>query len=436
MKKFIKKLIWYEKIYNVIKDSFVYQVWKKLNGQIANLLYGRPSKYFFVVWVTWTNGKTTTVNLIHKILNDNVAKSVMVSTANIKISNKNIPNEKKMTSLDIYDLQSILAMAKDSGCKIAVLETSSHWLDQYRFEWVQFDAAVLTNITHDHLDYHWTWDDYVAAKETLFKYVMNSKKSHKYAVLPIDDKIWRKWYEEMSFDKKMWFSITGSSNLKAEEIHESLNETLFNFSYLGKLYEIKTKLLWKFNVYNILAALSVALEIGVDINLAIKSIENFEPVTGRMEYLQIGGINYFVDFAHSPDALEKTLDYLFNIKWSGKLITVFGAPGNRDKFKRPMMWEIVSQYSDFMIATDDDPDTENRFSILKQLTDNVKNKTEWKTFFIIPERTLAIKFAVELAKTWDIVFCAGKWHETIQLTNFWKRKWSDREEILKSIKNW
>jgi len=436
MKKFLKKLIWYEKIYNIIKDSFIYQARKKLNGQIANLLYGYPSKHFFVIGVTWTNGKTTVVNLIHKILNDNVAKTVMVSTANIKIVNRNIPNEKKMTSLDIYDLQSILAMAKGSGCKIAVLETSSHWLNQYRFEWIQFDFAVLTNITHDHLDYHWTRDKYIQAKEGLFKYVMNSKKSNKYAIFPMDDKIGRKWFDEMNFDKKLGFSIVSSSNLKAEEIYQSLTWTHFKFSYLWKTYEVKTKLLWKFNVYNILTALGVALEIWVDMSLAIKSIENFDPVVWRMEHLQVNGIDCFVDFAHSPDALEKTLSYFVDIKWPGRLITVFGAPWNRDKLKRPIMWEIVSQYSDIMIATDDDPDTENRFSILKQLTENVKNKVEWKDFFIIPERTLAIKFAMEMAKPGDIVMFAGKWHETIQLTNFGKRPWSDKEEILKSIKNY
>ena len=140
MKSLIKKLIAYDKIYHLIKTSIFYQLRKKLNGQLANMIYGHPSKDFFIIGVTGTNGKTTTVNLIHKILNDCVSKTMMISTANIKIGNKEIKNTKKMTSLDIYDLQSNLAIAKESGCKIAVLETSSHGLDQYRFEGVKFDC--------------------------------------------------------------------------------------------------------------------------------------------------------------------------------------------------------------------------------------------------------------------------------------------------------
>ena len=134
MKKLIKKLINYDKLYHNIKSSFLYHMWKKTNGQIANAMYGSPSKDFFVIGVTGTNGKTTTVSLIHKILNENLGKTMMVSTANIKIENKDIKNTKKMTSLDIYDLHSTIAIAKDAGCKIAVLEASSQGLDQYRFE--------------------------------------------------------------------------------------------------------------------------------------------------------------------------------------------------------------------------------------------------------------------------------------------------------------
>ncbi|HCB51695.1 TPA: hypothetical protein DEP21_03935 [Patescibacteria group bacterium] len=203
MKALIKKLIAYDKIYQIIKDSVLYQIWKKYNGQIANLLYGHPSKHFFVIGVTGTNGKTTTVNLIHQILNDNVAKSVSISTANIKIGTKDMKNTKKMTSLDIYDLQSTLAIAKDSGCKIAILEASSQGIDQYRFEGVQFDVAVLTNITHDHLDYHKTMDNYAKSKKKLFNYVLNNKKNNKYAIFPSDDERGRKRFEEMPFDKKI-----------------------------------------------------------------------------------------------------------------------------------------------------------------------------------------------------------------------------------------
>jgi len=433
MKGLIKKILLYDKLYFLLKDSAVYQFRKKLAGQLANALYGYPSRNFFVIGVTGTNGKTTTVELLHKILNDHIAKTVMVSTANIKIWNQHLANTKKMTSLDVFDLQSVLATAKDSGCKIAVLEASSHGLNQYRFEGVEFDFAVLTNITHDHLDFHGTFERYAKAKERLFRYVLTNKKQSKYAAFPADDKIGRQRFEEMPFDKKLSYSIVASSSLKADNIKISSTGTSFSFTYLGKSYDVQTKLVGEFNVYNILAALSVVLQIWVNIEQAIKSIAWFETVTGRMEQIVDKWIHYFIDFAHTPDALEKTLDYLKKIKWTGRLITLFWAPGNRDTTKRPIMGEIADKYSDILIATDDDPDTENRLHILEQLTMNVKNKTLGKNLFIIPERTLAIKFACEIAKEGDVVMFAGKGHETVQLTNFWKRKWSDKNEVMKNL---
>ena len=164
MKNLIKKLIWYDKLYKFIKTSFVYQWRKRINWKIANTINGNPSKDFFVIWVTGTNWKTTVANMLHKMLNELLAPTVMVSTASIKIWDQTKVNDKKMTSLDVYQLQSLLADAKTQWCKIAILETSSHWLDQYRFEWVHFDYAILTNVTRDHLDYHKNMDSYTKAK--------------------------------------------------------------------------------------------------------------------------------------------------------------------------------------------------------------------------------------------------------------------------------
>lgn len=434
LKTLIKKILMYDKLYFLLKDSIIYHLRKKLMGELANSIYWYPSKWFFVIGVTWTNGKTTTVNIIHKILNEHVAKTVMVSTANIQIGNQNLANTKKMTSLDVFDLQSVLATAKDEWCKIAILEASSHGLNQYRFEWVEFDFAALTNITHDHLDFHGTFERYAKAKKKLFTYVLKNKKQNKYAAFPADDKIGRQRFDEMPFDNKLSYSTISSSSLKADNIQISPTWTTFSFTYLGKSYEVKTKLVGEFNVYNILAALSVVLQMWVNIDQAIDTIASFETVTWRMEQIEKNWVHYFVDFAHTPDALEKTLDYLNKIKWTGRLITLFWATGNRDKAKRPIMGEIADQYSDILIATDDDPDIENRLEIIQQLTMNIKNKSLGKDLFIIPERTLAIKFACEVAKEGDVVMFAGKWHETVQYTNFGKRKRSDKEEILKNLK--
>lgn len=433
IKSLVKKIIWYDKFYGVIKNSPFYSQRKKLNWKLANMLYSNPSKDFFIIWVTGTNGKTTTVNLLHKILNENVSKTMMISTANIKIWNQETFNDKKMTSLDVFQLQEMLAIAKDSGCKIAVLEVSSHSLEQSRFEWVEFDFAVLTNITHDHLDYHGTMEEYAHSKQKLFHNVLKNSKNSKYASFPYDDTFGRKRYEEMNFDQKINYSILTPSMLRAENIVETMDSTEFDISYLWKPHHIISKLPGKFNVYNILAALSVIIQMWLDIEKAIASIQNFQWVEGRMEKVEKGWINYFIDFAHTPDALEKTLDYLTQIKKTWKLILLFWAPWNRDKAKRPIMWEVAAKYADIIIATDDDPDTEDRMEILSQLTQNIKNKSEWENFFVIPDRELAMQQAIKLAKPWDIVMFAGKWHEKVQLTNKWKRKRNDKEELLKNL---
>lgn len=436
MKKFIKKMIRYDKIYDSLKDSLVYSYWKKINGKIANYINDNPSKDFFIIWVTWTNGKTTTVNLLHKLCNELLAPTVMISTACIKIWDVTQLNDKKMTSLDAYQLQAILADAKNKWCRIAILEASSQWLDQSRFEWITFDYAVLTNITRDHLDYHKNMDNYAEAKKKLFRYVLDNKKEVKYATFPADDKIWRDRYEEMPFDKKITFSLQKTSTLKAENIIESDESTEFDIFYLGTKYHTTCKLLWEYNVYNYLAALSVWIQIGLDINNCIQCLSEFEWVSGRMEKIEDKDITYFVDFAHDPDALEKTLTYLYKLKKDHKLILVFGAPWNRDKLKRPEMWSIWWHFADIVIATDDDPDTENRLKILRQLTEKIDYK--WNTkkeLYIIPERELAIKFATQLAQPWDIVMLAGKWHEPIQRTNFGTRKRNDKDELLKILNN-
>lgn len=435
MKALLKKILHYDKLYPIFKDSVFYHIFKKTEWNIANALYWTPWNGFFIIWVTWTNGKTTTVNLIQKILNDNVAPTVSISTADIRIWKKRVPNSKKMTSLDVFDLQSFLSTAKNSWCKIAVLEASSQGLDQHRFEGIEFDVAVLTNITHDHLDYHGNMEKYSASKKQLFKNVLSNSKQTKIWVFPSDDIQGRRWFEEIPIDKKINYACSASAILKATQIIEYLDHTEFTFSYLWKLYKSHTQLLGAYNVNNILAAIGVAIEMGLDINTILPSIESFQWVDWRLQKQEINWATYFVDFAHTPDALEKTLSFLEWQKWDHRLITVFWVPWNRDTEKRPIMGEIAWKYSDIAICTDDDPSTENRLSILNELSKPIQERflAPWRTSYIIPERHYAIKFATEIAQPWDIVLLAWKWHEQVQLTNYWKRRWSDYLE-LKTIK--
>ena len=437
MKKFIKKLICYDALYGILKDSFFYQWYKKMYAKLADFLYDHPSEDFFIIGVTWTNWKTTVVNLLHKILNDNLAPTVAISTANIKIWNQEMENTKKMTSLDCFDMQQTLATAKAAWCKIAVLETSSQWLDQYRFEWIKFDFAVLTNITMDHLDYHKTMDNYAQAKKKLFKYVLANWKDKKYAAICVDDRIWKKRFEEMAFDQKISYWLYNSAVIKATKIEESFEWTYFEFSYLWQKFSWTTQLIGSYNVCNILWAISVVAALWLEIEPILKSVEDFQWVSWRMDPIYLDWVKFYVDFAHTPDWLEKTLSFGYGNKWEWRLITICGAPWNRDKEKRPIMWEIAVKYSDVVIFTDDDPDTENRLSILNQLSKTIQEK--WypinKKVYIIPERKYALEFATQIARKWDTVISCGKWHEQVQLTNFWKRKWNDKKlltEILTS----
>lgn len=436
MKEFLKKLFAYDKWYNEFKDNLLYQSYKKYRAKFYNFLSENPSKEMFVIGVTGTNGKTTVVNLLHKILNENIAPTVAISTACIKVGNQLLPNTKGMTSPDVVDLQNILATARASGCKIAVLEVSSQGLDQFRFEGIKFDFAVLTNITQDHLDYHGDMDHYAEAKRKLFKYVLQNGKENKYAAFCTDDSYGKKWFEEMAFDKKISFSINNSSVLKATLIDESFEGTYFEFSYLGQRYTATTYLTGAYNICNILGALATVTEMGLELPLAIKSVENFGGISGRMEPVYAeNGVRYYIDFAHTPDGLDKILTFAQHAKGKGRVILVCGAPGNRDKDKRHQMGNIALQNSDVTIFTDDDPSTENRLKILNDMVKDFNSDAVlWNEFFIIPERQYAMKFATEIAQSGDIVIFAGRGHEKTQSTNFGPREFDDKAELLNLLK--
>ena len=356
----------------------------------------------------------------------------MITTALIKIWDEIFPNTYKMTSLDPFQLWKIIQLAKWVWCTYLILEVASHAIHQHRFEGIDFDMAVLTNITPEHLDYHKTFESYVNTKKQLFLQVMKNKKTSKVGILPKDDDNGRKWIEELYFDKMLSYSINTSSMVQAENINIQYNHTEFTINYLGKESKVSTNLPWVYNVYNTLAWIAAGLVLGIDQDKIAKDLETFTWVVGRMEPITHNGVSYFVDFAHTPNALKSAMSYINAIKWEWKSILVFGAPGNRDRYKRPEMGKIANQAADVIIVTDDDPDTEPRLRIIQEITVWIKRDL-WETYMILPEREYAIRMATQIAKPWDIVLLAGKWHEHIQLTNFGKRPRSDKtklEEIL------
>lgn len=432
MKKLKENKIW-KKTIGFLRTSFFYQYYKKLLWQVSNFLNDSPSKDLFVIWVTGTNGKTTTASLIHQIVNNTVAKAALISTPYSLIWDKIVDHKKPRREFGVMNFQNMLAMARDNSCQIVVVEISSAWLKRLNYEWIQFDGAVLTNMTQDHVDDWSDFHDYLHQKKMLFKSVLKNDKQNKFAVFPKDDKIGRKRFDELAFDKKINFSVSSSGVVKAEDIKRYINGTSFSFSYLGKKYDVKTPLVGTFNVYNILAALSLAFQIWMSPEEAIIQVQKFSWVVWRMERFMHNDVNYFIDMAHSPDALDKTLQYLSNVKAWWKLIVVFGTPGNKNKAKRAQMWKIIERYGDVLIATDNEPDKENRLQILDDLTSEIKTKKEWETFFVIPERKFALKFATQIAKPHDIVLIAGRPRHHKQLTNLWKVSWDDMELLKKLL---
>jgi len=423
------------KVKNILRRSVFYNVYKSLQSKIASLYYQNPSEKMVVIWVTWTDGKSTTCNILHKILNNNLWKTALFTTVNQKFGSTETANTAKMTNVSAFQTQEFLAQAVDNECKYCVLEVSSHWIDQKRVANISFDWAVLTNISEEHLDYHKTILDYANTKKKLFQWVLRNKQWLWIAIFNKDDKFWKQWSEEMAFNKTITYAIHTTWEIRAENIKQYVDHTEFTIKYLNQEYQVNTKLLWLFNVYNILAAVSAAYGLKVDIEKAIKSVEEIEPVKWRMNYYQDKKwAHYFIDYAHTPAALNAVLKFLKDVAPENKIITVFGAPGVRDQEKRPKMWAVVDQFSDIVILTDDDPDTEDRFKIIDQVAKWIKRK-QWDDFWIIPDRELAVQLAYKLSKEWDIVLIAWKGHETVQLTNEWKRHYSDVETLQTLIKS-
>lgn len=387
----------------------------------------------FIIGVTGTNGKTTTSFIVHHIFNTLVDKTFLIGTNEIKFWSENENNTSKMTSPDASALQSYLGLAKEKWCKIAVLEVASHGLQQQRFYGIDFDMGVLTNITEEHLDYHKTMDDYANTKKQLFTDILKNSKPNKLAILPKDDKYGKKRIEEMPFDRLMTYSILWSGTLKAENIRYLLDKTEFDINYMGQLYPCTIAMVGVHNVYNTLAALLSWLIVWLTLPQMIESLKSFIPPLWRMETIVHNNVHYFIDFAHTPDGLDKTLSYLAQVKQSGRLILLTGAMGDRDRFKRPMMWKIADQYADIIILTDEDPGEEPRLQIIKEISNGIK-RVEWDRFYIIPDRSLAIKFITEIAQAGDLVMLAGKGHERVMCIPWRKIPWNERELLESYLK--
>lgn len=396
-------------------------------AQISANYFQHPSKSLTMVGVTGTNGKTTTTHIIKELLEASHKKTGLIGTIEYNIGDERIPATH--TTPESLELQGLLKRMVDANCTAAVMEVSSHALHQHRVAGIEYDVAIFTNLTQDHLDYHGSMDDYFKAKKILF----DSLTSDACAIVNVDDEWGRKLLAGVS-SKSISFGISERADVQATDIALSTSGTKFTILHEGKETHIETPLLGRFNVSNILAAFSAGIVLGIDKQLMQTTLRTISPVRGRFERIvSPQGWTAVIDYAHTPDALEKALSALRDVLGTnGNIITVFGCGGNRDRTKRPTMARIATEYSDMTIVTSDNPRHENPEAIIDEAMSGVKAGA---VVYREADRKQAIYLALEMAKQHDVVLIAGKGHEEYQIIGDEKIPFSDRrivEEYLRS----
>ncbi len=393
-------------------------------GFIACNYYDNPSAKLKLVGVTGTNGKTTTVTLLYNLfraLGNNVG---LLSTVQNKINNTVIPASH--TTPDALALNELLAAMVEQGCEYAFMEVSSHAVVQNRVAGIQFEGGVFSNITHDHLDYHKTFDEYIKAKKGFFDALPETA----FALTNKDDKNGMVMLQNTKA-KKYTYSLLNVADYKCKIIENHLNGLLLNINN----QEIWVKLIGTFNAYNVTAVYAVAHLLKQDPINILTTLSNLNAVEGRFEYVKsAGGVIGIVDYAHTPDALKNVLETIKDIRTgSEQVITLVGCGGDRDTTKRPIMASIACQYSNKVILTSDNPRSEDPEEILDQMQKGVDPFDAKKTLRIT-DRKEAIKTALSLAKKGDIILIAGKGHEKYQEIKGVKHPFDDLEILKENIK--
>lgn len=392
----------------------------KTLGQMASNLYGNPSEKLNLIGITGTNGKTSVTTLLFEIFNNLGYKSALISTVEYRIGEEVIPSTH--TTPDVLTLNKILSKAVETGCEYAFMEVSSHGIHQDRIEGLHFKIAGFTNITHDHLDYHKTFNEYLKVKKRFF----DELNPEAIAITNADDKNGLVMLQNTKAKKKT-YALKTMADFHGKILEADFNGMLLNFN--GK--EFWTTLTGKFNGYNLLLAFAVAMECGFHEDDVLQAISKLQRVKGRFETLKSdGGIFFVVDYAHTPDALENVLDSINEIRTKNeRLITVFGCGGDRDHAKRPEMGKIATRKSTLVIITSDNPRTENPNEIIKEIEAGVEPQN-FSKYTTIPDRKEAIKMAIKFAEPRDIILVAGKGHENYQEINGERIHFDDKEMVM------
>lgn len=386
-------------------------------GILASNFYGNPTKDLKLVGVTGTNGKTTTTTLLYELFTKLGYACALVSTIKIIIDGEEIPSTH--TTPDILTLNKMFRQAVDRGCEYAFMEVSSHGIHQNRIAGLHFEVAGFTNITHDHLDYHKTFSNYIAAKKKFFDDLPKTSA----AISNADDKNGSVMLQNTIASKKM-YALKTDADFKAKILEHRFDGMQLQFNNK----EFWTSLIGEFNAYNLLLVFGIASILGQDELEVLTALSTLGNVDGRFQTFQTNsGIIVIVDYAHTPDALENVLKTIEGIRTKNeKLITVVGCGGDRDRTKRPEMADIASEKSNLAIFTSDNPRTEDPEEILKEMEVGVKPQFYNRTLKIT-DRKEAIKTALKMAEPKDIILIAGKGHETYQDIKGVKNHFSDVE---------
>ncbi len=388
-------------------------------GYMASAFYNNPSRRFKLVGITGTNGKTTTITLLHRLFMELGYQSGCFTTIRNYIGNSTV--EATHTTPDPVQLNRIMKEMADAGCKYVFMEVSSHALAQKRVAGLTFAGGIFSNITHDHLDYHKTFDEYLKAKKLFF----DNLPEGSFACINADDRNGTVMVQNTRASVH-YYGIRSMAEFKARILESHMNGTLLTIDD----HELWTRFIGEFNAYNLLAVYSAAILLGQDQEETLRVLSSLDTVEGRFQYLRSeDGVTAVIDYAHTPDAISNVLKTIGQIKKGNeKVISVIGAGGNRDKTKRPEMAKVAATMSDILILTSDNPRDEEPADIIHDMKSGL-NEQMLRITIIQTDRREAIRTACMMANKGDIILIAGKGHETYQEIRGVKHHFSDREVV-------
>ena len=402
-------------------DTLIVKDTRKFLSDYLKDYYKEALKNVKIIGITGTNGKTTCAYLVHKAFNNVGIKASYIGTIGFYIDEKirSLSN----TTPDLYELYQMINESYNNGCSVVVMEVSSQGIAHKRVIDMEFDIALFTNLTQDHLDYHKTMENYALAKKELFKQL----KGEKIAIINYDDS-YKNYYLLKENNNKTYGFTGGDYHIKS--YNTTMNGTSFDFEFENNTYKVNTSLFGKFNIYNSICVISILHEYGLSLDEIISSFNKLHAPVGRLDTIHYKDNLVIVDYAHTPDAIENILSTVKELK-PNNIYTVFGATGDRDRTKRPIMRKLVLENCKYAIITNDDPHNEDPMNIVKDLLENNKNDN----YEVELDRVKAIQKGIDKLKSNDLLLILGKGHEEFMIIKDEKIPMNDKKIVLDYIKN-